>query len=99
MMAEETEKRDMSVREAGRRGGCKVRDEGLVDYQEMGKLGGATTKERYGVEHYSSIGRLGGQATAERHGSDFYERIGKAGGARVKALIAAAKAAEAGGEE
>lgn len=93
----EDEKREITVAEAGRRGGCKVRDEGLVDYQEMGKKGGATTRERHGVEFYGEIGAKGGRVTAERHGSDFYERIGRKGGARVRELIAAARKAESEG--
>jgi len=90
----EAEKGSLSVAEAGRRGGCKVRDEGLVDYVAMGKRGGNKTAAEYGSEFYRQIGAVGGRATADRHGSDFYEAIGRKGGARVKALIAAAKAAE-----
>lgn len=93
----ETERESISVREAGRRGGCKVRDEGLVDYHEMGKKGGQTTAERHGSQFYGAIGRKGGEATAERHGPEFYERIGRIGGARVRELMAKGRAAE--GEE
>jgi len=44
------EKGQMSVREAGRRGG-----------EIGGKKGGETTKARYGREFYEEIGHKGGQ--------------------------------------
>jgi uncharacterized protein len=73
---EDEEKGGMTVAEAGRRGGTRV-------------------KELYGMEFYDQIGQRGGTATRDKHGREFYEKIGKKGGARVRALILAAKQAEA----
>lgn len=70
---------EITVREAGRRGGTKVR-------------------ERHGIEHFKRIGHLGGTTTAQRYGTEFYREIGRKGGlkggARVRELIARAKALE-----
>ena len=65
-------KGDMSVREAGRKGGEK---------------GGTTTKERYGTPFYKEIGRKGGEAVRDVRGHSFYEEIGRNGGQRVRQLI------------
>lgn len=70
------EKGEISVREAGRRGGSKVRDKyGREFYEKIGKVGG----------------KKGGSTTKERYGPDYYKRIGTMGGQRVKELIAKAK--------
>lgn len=87
------ERREMTVREAGRLGGEKRRDAG-TDYSALGKVGGRTTKERHGREHYAACGEKGGAVTAARYGADFYARIGHKGGQRVKELIAKGKATE-----
>ncbi len=39
--------------------------------QRAGRLGGTSTREKYGLEHYRSIGSLGGQTTMERHGDEY----------------------------
>jgi general stress protein YciG len=65
-------KGDMSVREAGRKGGEK---------------GGQTTKERYGTPFYKQIGRKGGETVRDERGHEFYEEIGRKGGQRVRELI------------
>jgi general stress protein YciG len=82
-MATKGSKGDMSVREAGRKGGEK---------------GGQTTRERYGTPFYREIGRKGGETVRSERGHEFYEEIGKKGGQRVRDLIAAAKR-EAGQSE
>ncbi|MFH0903473.1 MAG: KGG domain-containing protein [Pseudomonadota bacterium] len=71
-------KGDLTVREAGRRGGQK---------------GGQTTKERYGHEFYEEIGRKGGETVRDTRGHEFYEEIGRKGGSRVKHLIEQGKKA------
>ena len=79
----EEESREMTVAEAGRKGGQTVKQRyGSDFYGEIGKKGGSTTKKRYGPDHYADIGRRGGQTTAERHGQEFYENIGRKGGQR-----------------
>ncbi len=32
---------------------------------EAGKIGGNTTKQRYGMEHYKQIGRMGGNSNRQ----------------------------------
>jgi len=83
---------EMSVREAGKKGGDTVRDRyGPGFYEEIGRKGGQATRERHGAEFYEAIGQKGGQVVKEKYGPDFYEQIGHKGGQRVKALIAEAK--------
>ncbi len=73
------EKGDISVREAGRRGGSKVREKyGSEFYQKIGKVGG----------------KKGGTTTKERYGPDYYKKIGTMGGQRVRELIERAKRSE-----
>ena len=89
---------EMSVREAGKKGGNTVRDRyGSGFYEEIGRKGGQATRQRHGVEFYESIGQKGGKVVKEKYGPDFYEEIGHKGGQKVKELIEAGKrrAAEA----
>ncbi len=80
-MAEEP-KGEMSIREAGRRGGTTTAKRyGREHYERIGKIGG--TK--------------GGNTTKERYGHDFYKKIGTMGGGRVRELIAKAKELEGKG--
>lgn len=83
---------DMSVREAGKKGGHTVRDRyGSGFYEEIGRKGGEATRDRHGVSFYESIGKKGGRVVKEKYGADFYEQIGHKGGQKVKDLIAEAK--------
>jgi len=56
------ERGEMTVREAGRKGGraTKARH-GPEFYEEIGRKGGTTTKKRHGPQFYVKIGRKGGQ--------------------------------------
>ena len=82
------DRKDLTVAEAGKRGGETVKAKyGKDFYTEIGHKGGAATRKKYGPEFYGEIGRKGGQTTAEKHGPEFYEKIGKKGGNRVKELI------------
>ncbi|MFN3649493.1 MAG: KGG domain-containing protein [Armatimonadota bacterium] len=94
------EKKDMTVAEAGKKGGETVKEKyGKDFYTEIGHKGGAATRKKYGPEFYGEIGKKGGQSTAERHGAEFYEKIGKKGGNRVRELIQRGKqAADEAGE-
>jgi len=84
--------KEMSVREAGKKGGDTVRDRyGSTFYEEIGRKGGKATRDRHGVEFYESIGQKGGKVVKEKYGADFYEEIGHKGGQKVKKLIAEAK--------
>jgi hypothetical protein len=81
-------KKEMTVAEAGKKGGETVKAKyGKGFYTEIGHKGGRATREKYGPEFYGEIGKKGGQSTAEKHGPEFYERIGKKGGQRVRELI------------
>ena len=83
---------EMSVREAGKKGGTKVRDRyGVEFYEAIGRKGGQATRDRHGVEFYESIGQKGGKVVKAKYGADFYEEIGHKGGQKVKSLIAEAK--------
>src|SRR3954469_115296 len=66
----------MTVSEAGRKGGERVRDErGVEFYQEIGRKGGELG------------GRKGGEAVRDKYGPSFYEEIGKKGEQRAGELI------------
>ena len=52
----------MSVREAGKRGGDRVKAKyGSEFYETIGRKGGEATKEKYGASFYEEIGQKGGQ--------------------------------------
>ena len=57
---------NMSVREAGRKGGTTTRARyGPEFFQEIGQKGGKAVSERYTNEHFREIGRKGGRRVAE----------------------------------
>ncbi len=57
---------NMSVREAGRKGGKTTRARyGAEFFQEIGSKGGKAVSERYSNEHFREIGRKGGRRVAE----------------------------------
>ena len=57
---------NMSVREAGRKGGKTTRARyGAEFFQEIGAKGGRTVSQRYSNEHFREIGRKGGRRVAE----------------------------------
>jgi general stress protein YciG len=57
---------NMSVREAGRKGGKTTRARyGPEFFQEIGQKGGKAVSERYTNEHFREIGRKGGRRVAE----------------------------------
>lgn len=72
-----TQKGQMTVREAGRKGGKTTAARYSHEfYVEMGKKGG----------------KKGGQTTLERYGLDHYSKAGQKGGRKVRELIAEGKA-------
>src|SRR5438477_458998 len=78
----------MTVSEAGRKGGERVRDErGVEFYEEIGRKGGETVKAERGHEFYEQIGRKGGESVRASRGPEFYSQIGHKGGQKVRELI------------
>src|SRR5437899_3301760 len=68
VMADEKKegKGGMTVREDGRKGGQKGRDErGHEFYEEIGRKGGETVRNERGHEFYEEIGHKGGQKVRE----------------------------------
>jgi general stress protein YciG len=62
MAIQEDPQGGMSVREAGRRGGERVKAKyGTEFYEEIGRKGGEATKVKYGPSFYEVIGQKGGQ--------------------------------------
>jgi len=58
---------DMTVREAGRKGGQKVKEtRGPEFFREIGRKGGQATAKAHGHEFYQEIGRKGGQKGGQR---------------------------------
>lgn len=75
----EKKKEEMSVREAGHKGGEKTAEtHGREFYEEIGQKGGEKTARTHGHEFYEEIGHKGGEK----------------GGQRVKDLIEKGKEAE-----
>jgi general stress protein YciG len=59
---ENTNSGGMSVREAGKRGGDRVKAKyGSEFYEAIGRKGGEATKTKYGPAFYEEIGQKGGQ--------------------------------------
>jgi general stress protein YciG len=66
--APDEKKRPMTLAEAGRKGGEKVKKErGLDFYAEIGRKGGRRVAKEHGAAFYAEIGRKGGEA---RRGTD-----------------------------
>src|SRR5436189_230816 len=86
----------MTVSEAGRKGGERVRDErgvgfyqeiGRAFYEQIGRKGGETVKAERGHEFYEQIGKKGGESVRAARGPEFYSQIGHKGGQKVRELI------------
>jgi general stress protein YciG len=94
LMSERDETR-VTVREAGRRGGERVRDKyGAKHFSEIGEKGGKRLKEMRGAEYFAEIGKRGGRAVKMKYGPDHFSEIGQKGGNKVRELIERGKAKE-----
>jgi hypothetical protein len=66
-MAEKEKKGDMSVKDAGHKGGEKTAEtHGREFYEEIGHKGGEKTAETHGKEFYEQIGHKGGEKGGQR---------------------------------
>jgi general stress protein YciG len=82
-MPEKEDKGDMTVSEAGHKGGEKTAEtHGHEFYEEIGHKGGEKTAETHGHEFYEEIGHKGGEIG------------GPKGGEKVRRLIEEGKRAE-----
>lgn len=80
---EEREEGQMTVGEAGHKGGeTTSKRYGHEFYEEIGHKGG------------EAGGHKGGEATKKKYGREFYEEIGHKGGQKVKKLIEEGEEAE-----
>lgn len=77
------DRKEMTVREAGKRGGERVREKyGSNFYAEIGRKGGqVASRDR---QRMAEIGRKGGEKVREKRGSEFYAEIGRRGGEAVR---------------
>lgn len=70
-MDSETEKVECTVREAGKKGGARVKEKyGTEYFQMIGRKGGQRTKDKYGTGFYSDIGMKGGKKSKPRKNAE-----------------------------
>lgn len=71
---------EISVSEAGRRGGNKVKARnGLAHYVTMGQKGGSKIVEQRGAGYLAHLGRIGGGSLKLQRGREYYVAISRKG--------------------
>lgn len=82
------ERGDMSVGQAGRKGGKKTATKhGPEFYREIGRRGGQARKKQLGAGGYADLGRKGGEARKTQLGSEGYAQLGRRGGEARKSQL------------
>ena len=79
---------DMTVRQAGQKGGTSTAGKhGAGFYREIGKRGGQARKGQLGTDGYAKLGRKGGEARKTQLGSRGYAELGRKGGEARKTQL------------
>ena len=79
---------DMTVRQAGQKGGTSTAGKhGAGFYREIGKRGGQARKGQLGTDGYAKLGRKGGEARKTQLGSKGYAELGRRGGEARKSQL------------
>lgn len=77
------ERGEMTVREAGKKGGDAIKKKyGSEFFSKIGKKGGKSLRSRVAVEDpsfYVRIGKAGGDAVKEKHDPAYFSRLGQMG--------------------
>lgn len=87
---------EMTVREAGRRGGKATAEKYGADHFRALQERSAAKVAATDPDLYRRIGEKGGASTREHHGYEHYRAIGRAGGEKTKLLFGSEHYREAG---